>query len=82
MARITIADCQEVIPDRFMIIKIAARRAREIQDGSPTPIDKSDHKSPVIALREIADGFLSEEGVIFPDQDQEEYQDQEDYRDQ
>lgn len=72
MARITIEDCQDNVKDRFKIILMAAKRAREIQEGSPTPIkDSEGHKPPVIALKEIAEGYLTEEGVIFPEEDVE-----------
>ena len=67
MARITVEDCQEVISDRFQIIKIAAQRAREIQEGSSTAVNGEGHKAPVVALKEIAEGFLTEEGMSFPD---------------
>lgn len=72
MARITVEDCQEVISDRFQIIKIAAQRAREIQDGSPSAIASGRHKAPVVALKEIAEGFLTEDGVTFPEEDEPE----------
>ena len=73
MARVTIEDCQENIKDRFDIIKIAAKRAREIQEGAPSPIkDTEGHTPPVIALKEIAEGYLSADGVRFPEEDIEE----------
>lgn len=72
MARITIEDCQKNVKDRFEIIRIAAKRAREIQEGSPSPIQNtSGHKPPVIALKEIAEGYLTADGVIFPDEEME-----------
>lgn len=71
MARITVEDCQKVIKDRFEIIKIAAKRAREIQEGAPSPIDGEGHKPPVIALKEIAEGYLTADGITFPEEDSE-----------
>tara|TARA_B100001989_G_C24357307_1_gene372684 strand:+ start:378 stop:602 length:225 start_codon:yes stop_codon:yes gene_type:complete len=72
MARITVEDCQEVISDRFQIIKIAAQRARDIQDGMSSPIKAESHKTPVIALKEIAEGYLTEDGVSFSEDEGEE----------
>ena len=72
MARITVEDCQEVISDRFQIIKIAAQRARDIQDGMSSPINAGNHKTPVIALKDIAEGYLTEDGVSFSEDEGEE----------
>ena len=67
MARITVEDCQKVINDRFEIIRIAAARARELQDGAESPIQGDDHKPSVIALKEIAEGYLTSEGLVQPE---------------
>ena len=70
MARITVEDCQAVINDRFEIIRIAAARAREIQEGSEPAVKGSDgHKPSVIALKEIAEGFLTSQGLVQLDED-------------
>lgn len=72
MARVTIEDCQKNIKDRFEIIRIAAKRAREIQEGASTPIRNTEgHKPPVIALKEIAEGYLTADGVSFPEEEAE-----------
>ena len=55
MARVTIEDCIEKIPNRFDLVLTAAQRARNIQKGELLTIDRDDDKNPVIALREIAD---------------------------
>lgn len=55
MARITIEDCLERIPSRFSLVKVAAQRARQLIKGSKALV-KSDNKSIVTALREIAAG--------------------------
>ena len=74
MARITIEDCQKNVKDRFEIIRIAAKRAREIQEGSPSPVkDTEGHKPPVIALKEIAEGYLTSEGLSFPEEDMDSF---------
>ena len=55
MARVTVEDCIEKIPNRFELVLAAAQRARNIQRGELLTIDRDDDKNPVIALREIAD---------------------------
>ncbi|MBB4264916.1 DNA-directed RNA polymerase subunit omega [Roseospira visakhapatnamensis] len=55
MARVTVEDCIEQIPNRFELVLMAAQRARDIAAGSPLTVDKDNDKNPVIALREIAD---------------------------
>ena len=55
MARVTVEDCIEKIPNRFELVLTAAQRARNIQKGELLTIDRDDDKNPVIALREIAD---------------------------
>ena len=55
MARVTVEDCIEKIPNRFDLVLTAAQRARNIQKGELLTIDRDDDKNPVIALREIAD---------------------------
>ena len=56
MARITVEDCIEKIPNRFELVLVAAKRARQIAHGSPLLIHPTRDKSTVIALREIAEG--------------------------
>jgi DNA-directed RNA polymerase subunit omega len=56
MARITVEDCIERIPNRFELVLVATRRARQIAHGSPLLIHHERDKPTVIALREIADG--------------------------
>ena len=55
MARVTVEDCIEKIPNRFDLVLTAAQRARNIQKGELLTIDRDEDKNPVIALREIAD---------------------------
>jgi len=53
MARITVEDCLARIPNRFQLVIVAARRAKELLQGA-RPLVKSDNKEVVTALREIA----------------------------
>ena len=55
MARVTVEDCVDKVPNRFELVMLAAHRAREIAAGSPLSIDRDNDKNPVVALREIAD---------------------------
>ena len=55
MARVTVEDCVDKVPNRFELVMLAAHRAREITAGSPVTVDRDDDKNPVVALREIAD---------------------------
>ena len=54
MARVTVEDCIEKIPNRFDLVLAAAQRARHISTGNPLTIDRDNDKNPVVALREIA----------------------------
>lgn len=56
MARITVEDCLEVVDNRFDLVLMAAKRARQLADGVEPMIDNSenDDKPTVLALREIA----------------------------
>lgn len=55
MARVTVEDCVDKVPNRFELVLLAAHRARNIANGSPVTIDQENDKNPVIALREIAE---------------------------
>lgn len=61
MARVTVEDCVDKIPNRFDLVLLAAQRAREISGGAELTIDRDRDKNPVVALREIAEGALSPE---------------------
>ena len=55
MARVTVEDCVDKVPNRFELVMLAAHRAREIATGSPLTVDRDNDKNPVVSLREIAD---------------------------
>lgn len=55
MARVTVEDCIEKVPNRFDLVMLAAHRSRNITAGSPLTVDRDNDKNPVVALREIAD---------------------------
>jgi DNA-directed RNA polymerase subunit omega len=59
MARVTVEDCVEVVPNRFELVMLAARRARELSAGSSMTIERKNDRNPVVALREIAEQTVS-----------------------
>lgn len=61
MARVTVEDCVDKVPNRFELVMLAAHRAREIAAGAPLTVDRDNDKNPVVALREIAEETQSAE---------------------
>jgi DNA-directed RNA polymerase subunit omega len=55
MARVTVEDCVDKVPNRFELVMLAAHRAREIASGSAITVGRDNDKNPVVSLREIAD---------------------------
>jgi DNA-directed RNA polymerase subunit omega len=67
MARVTVEDCVDKIPNRFDLVLMAGYRARQLSGGAETLVDRDRDKNPVVALREIAAKELK------PDEMKEEY---------
>ena len=59
MARVTVEDCVDKVPNRFELVMLAAHRARALAAGSPLTVDRDNDKNPVVALREIAEETLT-----------------------
>ena len=59
MARVTVEDCVQRIPNRFELVLLAAQRARNISRGEEITVDRDNDKNPVVALREIADETIT-----------------------
>lgn len=59
MARVTVEDCIDKIPNRYELLMVAAQRAKDLSAGAPLTVAKDNDKNPVIALREIADGTVN-----------------------
>ena len=59
MARVTVEDCIEKVPNRFGLVLLAGHRARSIANGAALTIDRDNDKNPVVALREIADDTVA-----------------------
>jgi DNA-directed RNA polymerase subunit omega len=58
MARVTVEDCVDKIPNRFDLVLLSAQRARQISGGAELTIDRDRDKNPVVALREIAEEMV------------------------
>ena len=58
MARITVEDCIEKVDNRFQLVLIATKRARQISNGSAVLVEKENDKPTVLALREVAEGKI------------------------
>jgi DNA-directed RNA polymerase omega subunit len=58
MARVTVEDCLEKIPNRFALTVLASRRARALSEGKGTPLVPANNKVGVLALREVARGLV------------------------
>ena len=81
MARVTVEDCVDKVPNRFDLVLLAAQRAREISGGAELTVDRDRDKNPVVALREIADQTIKPKDLqeaavtnlqkILPDDDDE-----------
>jgi DNA-directed RNA polymerase subunit omega len=81
MARVTVEDCVDKIPNRFDLVLLAAQRAREISGGAELTIDRDRDKNPVVALREIAEQTVTPSNLketlvtsmqrVLPDDDDE-----------
>jgi DNA-directed RNA polymerase subunit omega len=58
MARITVEDCTERVPNRFHLVQMATIRAKQLKRGSGALISRGENKEVVTALREIAAGYI------------------------
>jgi DNA-directed RNA polymerase subunit omega len=63
MARVTVEDCIDNLPNRFELVLLSAHRARMIAQGAPLTVDRDKDKNPVVALREIADEAIDKDDL-------------------
>jgi len=61
MARVTVEDCLDKIPNQFDLTLVAAKRARQLARGAEARLPWGTHKSTVLSLREIAEGYVGRE---------------------
>jgi len=59
MARVTVEDCLDKVDNRFDLVTVATRRARQIEMGKEPLVDWENDKPTVVALREISEGLIS-----------------------
>ncbi len=59
MARVTVEDCLDNVENRFQLVLVAARRARQLLAGAEPCVERENDKPTVLALREIAGGFVT-----------------------
>lgn len=64
MARVTVEDCIDKVPNRFELVLMAANRARAISNGMPITIERDNDKNPVVALREIAEQTIKPNDLL------------------
>ncbi|MEO1491162.1 MAG: DNA-directed RNA polymerase subunit omega [Pseudomonadota bacterium] len=64
MARVTVEDCIDKVPNRFDLVMLAAHRARTISSGAPITIERDNDKNPIVALREIEEETLTPEVLL------------------
>ncbi len=63
MARVTVEDCIDKVPNRFELVLLASHRARTISQGEPLTVERDNDKNPVVALREIADVTIDKDDL-------------------
>ncbi len=66
MARVTVEDCLTNLDNRFQLVLVATRRARQIANGKDPMVPWENDKPTVVALREIAEGFVGREILDTP----------------
>jgi DNA-directed RNA polymerase subunit omega len=63
MARVTVEDCIDKLPNRFELVLLSAHRARMIAQGAPLTVGRDNDKNPVVALREIAEKAINRDDL-------------------
>lgn len=63
MARLTVEDCLDRIDNRYELVLLSSKRARQLAMGLPPLVDEDGDKPSVIALREVAEGLITEENI-------------------
>lgn len=59
MARVTVEDCLDHVDNRFELVLVASKRARQLANGKPPLVEWENDKPTVVALREIAEGLIT-----------------------
>ena len=66
MARVTVEDCLEHVDNRFQLVLVATKRARQLAVGHDPLVSRDNDKDTVVALREIAEGKVTKEILVEP----------------
>jgi DNA-directed RNA polymerase subunit omega len=66
MARVTVEDCLANVENRFELVLLATKRARELSQGKDAKVEWEKDKATVVALREIAEGLITKERYTKP----------------
>jgi DNA-directed RNA polymerase subunit omega len=64
MARITVEDCIEVVPNRFHLVQMASIRTKQLKKGARPLVQNDENKEVVVSLREIAAGYIQPDHPI------------------
>ncbi|NIR60168.1 MAG: DNA-directed RNA polymerase subunit omega, partial [Gammaproteobacteria bacterium] len=64
MARVTVEDCLENVDNRFQLVLVATKRARQIANGAHPLVDWENDKPTVVALRELAEGRIDPKIIL------------------
>ncbi len=72
MARVTVEDCLNAVDNRFELVLVATKRARQIANGKEPLVEWENDKPTVVALREIAEGLVDPKAIDVPEQSSEE----------
>ncbi|MDR2141920.1 MAG: DNA-directed RNA polymerase subunit omega [Deltaproteobacteria bacterium] len=62
MARVTVEDCLKMVENRFVLVHLAAERARQLKKGSRA-LSPRNNKDVVLSLREIAEGLITHQNI-------------------
>jgi DNA-directed RNA polymerase subunit omega len=76
MARITVEDCLEHVDNRFDLVLLATKRARQLAAGVDPLVPWENDKPTVVALREIAEGLITEQVIEEQEQESESTEDE------
>ena len=71
MARVTVEDCTEKVPNRFNLVQMAAIRTRQLKRGARPLLQSDENKFVVLSLREIAAGYVTPDTPVEPDAQEE-----------
>ena len=63
MARVTVDDCLDNVENRFKLVLLASKRARQLSKGAEEFVPRNKDKDTVLALREIAEGHVTDENI-------------------